>query len=126
MALDNILPKEIDFFFKSDSNKNFDWGLYTIDTIMDRQELRGNALLAMANFGDHALHHLFPTLDSCILPHLYDVFFETLLEFEAECQCYTWFFETIKGYFQQASRIEEMKLDPDERYRLKMAKTKQQ
>lgn len=102
--------------------KSYDWGLYTIDTLMDRQELRKNTFLAMTNFGDHALHHLFPTLDNGILPQLYDDFFETLLEFEAECQCYPWFFETIKGQFQQLSRNEPMTLDSHERYLQKYGK----
>lgn len=101
-------------------SKEYDWGLYSVDTVMERQELRGNTLLALANFGDHALHHLFPTLDHGILPELYDVFFETLSEFEAECQYYPWFFETIKGQFKQLARIEPMKLDPRERYLLKI------
>lgn len=65
---------------------------------------------------------LFPTLDHGVLPHLYDIFFETLLEFEAECQCKPWFFETIKGQFKQLSRIESMELDSHERYLLKMKK----
>ncbi|XP_055301663.1 cytochrome b5-related protein-like [Sitodiplosis mosellana] len=102
--------------------KGYDWGLYSIDTIMDRQELRGNTFLALANFGDHALHHLFPTLDHGILPQLYDILFETLLEFEAECQCYPWFFETIKGQFKQLSRVEPMTLDSHQKYLLKNGK----
>lgn len=95
-----------------------DWGIYSVDTIIDRQEIRGNTFLNLANFGDHSLHHLFPALDHGILQELYDVFFETLLEFEAECLCYSWF-ETIKGQFQQLSRTETMQLDSRERYRLK-------
>lgn len=83
---------------------------------MDRQELRGNTFLALTNFGDHALHHLFPTFDHGILPQLYDIFYETLLEFEAECQCYPWFFETIKGQFKQMSRVKPMKFDSHQRY----------
>lgn len=102
--------------------KSFDWGLYSIDTVMDRQELRGNTFLALANFGDHALHHLFPTLDHGILPEIYGEFFETLMEFEAESQCYPWFFETIKGQFKQLARTEPMKLDSHERYLLKNGK----
>lgn len=104
---------------------DFDWGLYTLDTIIDRQELRGNALLALTHFGDHALHHLFPTLDHGILPELYDIFFQTLLEFEAECQCYPWFFDCIKGQFQQLSRIEPTLIDPRQKYLLKMQKKDQ-
>lgn len=59
---------------------------------------------------------MFPTFDHGLLPKLYDMFFETLLEFEAECQCYPWFFETIKGQFQQLSRTEPMPYDSHERY----------
>lgn len=86
---------------------------------MDRQELRSNKLLALANFGDHALQHLFPTLDHGILPELYDDFFKTLIEFEAECQCYPWFFETIRGQSQQLSRTETHKYNSHEKYLLK-------
>lgn len=87
--------------------------------------MRGRPFLALVGFGDHALHHLFPTLDHFILPKLYDIFFETLLEFQAECQCYPWFFETMKGLLLQASRVEPMKLDPHERFMLKLNKPKQ-
>lgn len=89
---------------------------------MDRQELRTNAFLSLTNFGDHCLHHLFPTLDHGILHQLYDIFFETLAEFEAECQCRSWFFDTIKGQLQQLSRFDTMKLDPHERYLLRKQK----
>lgn len=106
-------------------SKSYDWGLYSIDTYMDRRELRGNAFLALANFGDHALHHLFPTLDHGLLGQLYDILFQTLNEFEAELQCYSWF-DSLKGQFLQLSRVELMTLDPQERYALKMKKSKQQ
>ena len=90
---------------------------------MERQELRGNTFLALANFGDHALHHLFPTLDHGLLPQLYDMFFQTLVEFEAESQCYPWY-EAVKGQFLQLTRVEPMTLDSHERYMLKMGKQK--
>lgn len=86
---------------------------------MERQELKGNKLLALTNFGDHTLHHLFPTLDHGVLPELYDILFETLFEFEAELQCCPWFFETVKGQFKQLSRTEPMKLSSHEKYLIK-------
>lgn len=86
---------------------------------MERQELKGNKLLALTHFGDHALHHLFPTLDHAILSELYDILFETLLEFEAELQCYSWFFETIQGQFKQMARTKPMELSSHEKYLLK-------
>jgi len=98
--------------------KDMDWGLYSIDTTVDREDLRGNKFLALANFGDHALHHLFPTLDHGILPELYGILFETLMEFDAECRAYPWF-TIIQGQFKQLVRDQPMKLDPHERYLLK-------
>lgn len=92
--------------------------------MMDRQELRGNALLGLTNFGDHAMHHLFPTLDNGILPELYDDFFETLLDFEAEYQCRSWFFDTIKGQFQQMARITPQKHNTQQKFIMKHGKRK--
>lgn len=86
---------------------------------MEREELKGNTLLALTNFGDHTLHHLFPTLDHGVLPELYDILFETLFEFEAELQLYPWFFETIKGQFKQLTRTKPMKLSSHEKYLIK-------
>lgn len=88
--------------------KDFDWGLYTIDTVIDRKESRQNSLFALTHFGDHALHHLFPTLDNAVLPYLYDSLFQTLREFESEARAYP-FWELITGQFQQLARTEPMK-----------------
>lgn len=86
---------------------------------MERQELKGNKLLALTSFGDHALHHMFPSLDHGYLSELYGIFYETLLQFEAESPCYPLFFETIKGQFKQLSRTEPMTMSSHERYLLK-------
>lgn len=98
---------------------DLDWGIYTLDTNIDRKELRTNTFIALTNFGDHTMHHLFPTLDAGILPELYDEFIKTMIEFETECQCYPWFFDTITGQFQQLVRNEPRKLTSHERYLLK-------
>lgn len=82
----------------------------------------GNALMGLCQFGDHALHYLYPTLDSGILPALYDDFFQTLKEFGAECQFYPWLFDTITGQLQQMARIEPNKLNAHERYLLRHGK----
>lgn len=87
--------------------KNFDWGLYSIDTTIDRKEFCQKTILAIIHFGDHALHHLFPTLDHAVLPHLYDILFETLNEFEAEAKAYS-FWKLISGQFQQLARVKPM------------------
>lgn len=92
---------------------------------MDREEISGNPLLALCNFGDHALHHLFPTLDSGILPALYDVFFETLLDFEVDYQMDKWFFEMIKGKFEQMARNTPQKFNSHQKFLLKYGKRTQ-
>lgn len=100
---------------------DLDWGIYTLDTNIERKELKGktSTFIALTNFGDHTMHHLFPTLDAGILPELYDDLFKTMIEFETECQCYPWFFETITGQFKQLVRNEPQKLDSHEKYLLK-------
>lgn len=92
--------------------------MYNIDTTIDRKEIRQNTILAITHFGDHALHHLFPTLDQAVLSHLYDILFKTLAEFEVEAKAYP-FWELISGQFQQLARIEPMTKCSKERFRIK-------
>lgn len=83
--------------------KNTDWGLYQLDCVMDRADIKGSEFLVLTHFGEHALHHLFPTLDHAILPHLHDVFYETLEEFEYAIRDCSWF-EHIIGQHRQLAR----------------------
>lgn len=41
---------------------------------MERKEITGSPFLVLTNFGDHCLHHMFPTLDHSTLEHLYPTF----------------------------------------------------
>ncbi|KAF2360548.1 Fatty acid desaturase domain [Trinorchestia longiramus] len=58
-----------------------DWGLCQLDAVRDRVEVTGSLFLVAISFGDHTLHHLFPTVDHSKLPLLYPVFLETCKEF---------------------------------------------
>lgn len=84
-----------------------DWGIYQLDTVIDRKDIHGKHFLSLVHFGDHALHHLFPTLDHGILPELYPILFKTMDDFEAEFYSYPWL-KLIRGQFQQLARIEPM------------------
>lgn len=53
-----------------------DWGMHELEAVMDRTDINGNLFKVMTFFGDHTLHHLFPTLDHAVLPYLYPVFLE--------------------------------------------------
>lgn len=58
--------------------------------MIDREDLKGNHFLVVTNFGDHILHHLFPTLDHGYLPDLYPILYETVDEFKVELRCQSW------------------------------------
>lgn len=83
---------------------NRDWGLYQIDTIIDRGDVKGSQFLVLTHFGEHILHHLFPTLDHGILPQLNPILFKTMEDFEGEMRETTWFHHII-GQLRQLARI---------------------
>ncbi|CAH0702839.1 unnamed protein product [Spodoptera exigua] len=63
--------------------KTVDWGMHELEAVMDRNDINDNFFKVMTFFGDHALHHLFPTLDHALLRHLYPVFLKHCEEFRA-------------------------------------------
>lgn len=82
-----------------------DWGIFQLDTVMDRSDIKGKILLTLTHFGDHSLHHIFPTIDHALLPELHDTLIQTCQEFEADCRESRWW-PLIKGQFQQLVRTE--------------------
>lgn len=73
-----------DIFHDGDTpraTKDYDWGLSQLDAVMDRKEITGSHFLVLTNFGDHALHHMFPTIDHGILEHLYPALFKVMDKF---------------------------------------------
>lgn len=82
-----------------------DWGLFTLDATRDRVEIHGTPYLVLITFGDHTIHHLFPTLDHSHLHSLYPVLAETCKEFGIDFKLTTTW-EMIKGQFQQLMRTE--------------------
>lgn len=58
--------------------------MHELEAVMDRNDINGNLFKVMTFFGDHALHHLFPTLDHGVLPYLYPVFLEHCKKFRAK------------------------------------------
>ncbi|KAJ0178874.1 hypothetical protein K1T71_005649 [Dendrolimus kikuchii] len=61
-----------------------DWGMFELEAVMDRTDINGSLFKVMTFFGDHALHHLFPTLDHAQLPYLYPIFFEHCDKYKAK------------------------------------------
>ncbi|XP_073821724.1 cytochrome b5-related protein-like isoform X2 [Musca autumnalis] len=94
--------------------KDMDWGLYQLDTIIDRGDIKNSQFMCVTHFGEHTLHHLFPTLDHGLLPQLYPVFLKTLIEFKSELREIT-FLDHIIGQNQQLLRTEANPIAPDQR-----------
>lgn len=83
-----------------------DWGIFQLDTMIDRADLRGgNRFRVLTQFGDHILHHLFPTLDHGVLHVLYGTLEETLAEFGLEARSKPWP-QLIVGQHLQLARVE--------------------
>nr|XP_018906532.1 PREDICTED: cytochrome b5-related protein-like isoform X2 [Bemisia tabaci] len=80
-----------------------DWGLAQIDAARDRQEFTGILPLVLIAFGDHTLHHLFPTVDHSILKYLYPVVMDTCKDFGFDFKM-TSTFDLAIGQFRQLAR----------------------
>lgn len=80
-----------------------DWGINQLDTVCDRYEITGNKFLVLVSFGDHALHHLFPTLDHGILHHLYPIALETMKEFNVDIRMMNQI-DMFLGYFRRLAK----------------------
>ncbi|KAM8717117.1 hypothetical protein ACLKA7_003912 [Drosophila subpalustris] len=88
-----------------------DWGLFQLDTIIDRGDIKWSDLLVLTHFGEHALHHMFPTLDHGVLKHLYPELQQTLREFKSELrEINHW--GHIKGQNQQLLRTRTNPIPP--------------
>lgn len=81
-----------------------DWGIFQMDAAMDRKEITGSLFLVLTNFGDHVLHHLFPTIDHGKLEYLYPVFLKTCEEFGLKWRLSSQM-ELTKGQYLQLARI---------------------
>ena len=60
-----------------------DWGIHQVDSVRDVKKTP-NLFLVSTTFGNHILHHLFPTVDHSKLDLLWPAFSETCLEFGIE------------------------------------------
>lgn len=76
-----------------------------LDTVMECETFRGNLFFTLTNFGDHCLHHLFPTVDHALLPDLAKIVLSTCKEFEMEFRSKPWW-KMFIGQFEQLLRTE--------------------
>ncbi|KAK7067347.1 hypothetical protein SK128_010311 [Halocaridina rubra] len=80
-----------------------DWGLCQLDAVRDKVGYVGNIFMVATHFGNHGLHHLFPTVDHSRLDQLYPVFFETCQEFGMTYDLLT-HWQTLHGKYVQLAK----------------------
>ncbi|XP_070505347.1 cytochrome b5-related protein-like [Chironomus tepperi] len=89
--------------------KGMDFGVFQMNAVIDRNDIKNSHFIALVTFGHHTLHHLFPTLDHGLLPQLHEVFISTCKDFEIELREYPWW-PLIVGQFQQLARTKPKSL----------------
>lgn len=100
---------------EGDEFKSLDYGIYQLGATIDRIETNDHLAISLATFGNHTLHHLFPSLDHALLPQLRGVLLETCQEFEWELKKWT-IFRALVEQFKQLGRINVMSLNEREAY----------
>lgn len=97
---------------EGDEFKSLDYGLYQLRCTVDRIEAKANLFMTLTHFGDHMLHHLFPSLDHSLLPQLRDTLLETCKDFEEELkECSM--LDGLIGQLQQLGRTEPIRLNQE-------------
>lgn len=94
---------------EGDEFKSLDFGIYQIGAVFDRHESNSNLFMTLAHFGQHSLHHMFPSLDHTLLPQLQEVFDKTCCDFEVEMKKVSFLYGFV-GHFQQLARTKTRKL----------------
>ncbi|XP_068631262.1 cytochrome b5-related protein-like [Battus philenor] len=80
-----------------------DWGAHQVEALLDRKDINGNTFAVVTLFGEHALHHMFPTLDHAVLKYLHPLFIKTCEKFKANYRMSTQF-EMSLGHIKENMR----------------------
>lgn len=96
-----------------------DWGIYCLDTVVDNSTIRNNHLASLTHFGNHAMHHLVPTIDHGVVSQLYPILLDTMVEFETEFEEYPWYVLII-GQLKQLARNTPVTDNPMKRKKMRI------
>lgn len=86
-----------------------DFGLFQMNAVIDRSDIKHSRFLNLAMFGHHTLHHMFPTVDHSLLPQLNELFLDTCREFGIQLREFPWW-PLIVGQFHQLQREKPISL----------------
>jgi len=94
---------------EGDAIRSMDFGMFQMGATVDRIEGSKTQFLILTMFGEHTLHHLFPTLDHGLLPLLHEVFLQTCNEFDVEMRSFHWH-HLFVGQYKQLARVQTTSL----------------
>lgn len=66
------------------AEKSLDYGIFQLIAVGHRPEVDASLWMSSVTFGRHGLHHMFPTLDLCVLSHLKEILWQTCKDFHVE------------------------------------------
>lgn len=107
-----------DIFHDGDTprpKEELDFGIHQLDAVGDRTDIQG-LFLTLTTYGEHALHHLFPTLDHGLLAHLHPIFMSTCIDFGIEWKLFS-SMELFFGTLRQISRCTPNPHPPDSSFK---------
>ncbi|CAG9559666.1 unnamed protein product [Danaus chrysippus] len=91
-------------------NPTPDWGEHQVEALLDRKDINNSTFAVLTMFGDHALHHMFPTIDHSILKHLHPTFIQLCEKFQANYRVSTQF-KMVIGQIKETMRTEFKTID---------------
>ena len=92
---------------EGDKIENYDFGYHQVKIVYERDLAKSNLFISLTTFGNHLMHHIFPTLDHAFLPHMSEAFLETCKEFNVDIKnCTMW--EGFVGHLKQLKRTTEI------------------
>jgi fatty acid desaturase len=96
---------------EGDEIESMDYGAFQVRANVERAAINGNDFTVMAYYGQHTLHHLFPTLDHSILPQLEEIYAKTCEQFSIVPNKKTSIINAMSDQFEQLGRTVTMKIN---------------
>ncbi|CAG4992213.1 unnamed protein product [Parnassius apollo] len=87
-----------------------DWGAHQVEALLDRNDINGNLFAVVTLFGEHALHHMFPTLDHAVLKNLHPLFIDICEKYKANYRTSTQF-QMVIGQIKETMRTSFKTID---------------
>lgn len=103
------------WFFRSE---NPDWGIHQVEALLDRKDINSNVFTVITLFGEHTLHHMFPTLDHAVLKYLHPIFLDLCEKFQANYRMSNQF-NMVIGHIKEVMRTDFNELGKNRKFELK-------